>query len=159
MGTAQKVVVIWLKKSLDSMDKMCLDASYSLYLCLTKIFLFMGKIISFENTNAWILNQKLDKHIASQDLKAKEDKCRMVQVVLRHKVHKFPVGIPIVAAVKSLENGKVAVFNIKRSTAAIMDGIDIASETNIGREFAIDGVRYILEDTINGFPRYKPQFK
>lgn len=119
----------------------------------------MGKIISFENTNAWILNQKLDKHIVAKGFMSKEDKCRMVQVVLRHKVHKFPVGIPIVAAVKSLENGKVAVFNIKRSTAAIVDGIDIASETNIGREFAIDGVRYILQDTINGFPRYKPQFK
>lgn len=118
----------------------------------------MGKIISFENTNAWILNQKLDKHIASQDLKAKEDKCRMVQLVLRHKVHKFPIGIPVVAAVKSLEDGKVAVFNIKRKALATIDGDAIASETNIGREFAIDGVRYILEDTINGFPRYKPQF-
>lgn len=118
----------------------------------------MGKNISLENTNVLIINKKLDEHIAAQGLQAKEDKCRLVQLVLRHKVHKFPVGIPVVAAVKSLEEGKLAVFNLKRTTLATIDGDAVASETNIGKEFEIDGIRYVQTDTVDGMARYKPFF-
>ena len=118
----------------------------------------MGKSIALENTNVININKKMDEYIAAQRMAAKENKCRMVQLVLRHKVHKFPVGIPVVAAVKSLEDGKVAVFNLKRTTMAIIEGDAIASETNIDREFIIDGIRYVQIDTINGFQRYKSIF-
>lgn len=105
-----------------------------------------------------VLDQKLNQYISANGLVATEDKCRMMQIVLRHKVHKFPVGIPVVAAVKSLEDGKLAVFNLKRTTLATIDGDAVASETNIGKEFEIDGIRYVQTDTVDGMARYKPFF-
>lgn len=144
---------------LDMVDKMCFYDFYRLLLCFTiKQYTHMGKSIALENTNVLIINKKMDEYIAEQKMTAKENKCRLVQLVLRHKVHRYPVNIPFIAAVKSLKDGKVAVFNLKRTAFATIDGDAIASETNVGREFVIDGVRYVRTDTVDGMARYKPVF-
>ena len=40
----------------------------------------------------------------------------------------------------------------------MIDGSAISSSKNVGDSFEIDNVKYVLEDTINDMPRYKPVF-
>ncbi len=117
------------------------------------------KTISLENLNLLLINDKLNGFVDKQGTTAVESKCRLVNMVLRHKIHHFPIDIPFVAAVKNCENGKVAVFNIKRKKMAIIPGNSVAAETSVGKTFKIRGVTYTLADTINGFERYKPDYK
>ena len=116
-----------------------------------------NKHVALENVNMLVLNEKLNDFIRRQGVKATEDKCRLVQVVLRHKIHHFPIDIPFIAAVKNCGEGQVAVFNIKRTKLALIPGHSIAAETNVGKGFEISGVRYTLDDTVNGFERFKPK--
>ena len=115
--------------------------------------------VSLENVNMLVVNNRLDEFINKNGTSATEGKCRLVQLVLRHKVHHFPTDIPFVAVVKNCTNGQVAVFNIKRTKLALIPGDAVAAETNVGNTFEISGVRYTLADTINGFERYKPRNK
>lgn len=115
--------------------------------------------VSLENVNMLVVNNRLDEFINKNGTSATEGKCRLVQLVLRHKVHHFPTDIPFVAVVKNCADGQVAVFNIKRTKLALIPGDAVAAETNVGNTFEISGVRYTLADTINGFERYKPRNK
>ena len=114
-----------------------------------------NKHVALENVNMLVLNEKLNDFIRRQGVKATEDKCRLVQVVLRHKIHHFPIDIPFIAAVKNCGEGQVAVFNIKRTKLALIPGHSIAAETNVGKAFEISGVRYTLDDTVNRNERFK----
>lgn len=116
-----------------------------------------NKHVALENVNMLVINEKLSKFIEKQGAEATEDKCRLVQMVLRHKIHHFPIDIPFIAAVKNCGEGQVAVFNIKRTKLALIPGHSIAAETNVGKAFEISGVRYTLDDTVNGFERFKPK--
>lgn len=116
------------------------------------------KSAALENVNIFLLNQKLDEHIVSNNMNPLEDKCRLVRIVLRHKVHHFPVNIPFIAVIKKCGDEQQVVYNIKRSKLASIKDIDIASETKVGSVFSIDNVSYEVVDTIHGFPRYKPIF-
>ena len=115
--------------------------------------------IALENVNMLVINEKLSKFIEKQGAEATEDKCRLVQMVLRHKIHHFPIDIPFIAAVKNCGEGQVAVFNIKRTKLALISGHSVAAETLVNKSFEINGVEYALADTINGFSRYKPMIK
>ena len=115
--------------------------------------------VSLENVNMLVVNNRLDEFINKKGTSATEGKCRLVQLVLRHKIHHFPTDIPFVAVVKNCADGQVAVFNIKRTKLALIPGDAVAAETNVGKAFEISGVRYTLTDTINGFERYKPRNK
>ena len=77
---------------------------------------------------------------------------------LCEKVHHFPINTPFIAAVVECEGGKQAVFFIKRKKYAMIDGSAVSSSKNVGESFEIDNVKYVLEGTINGMPRYKPVF-
>ena len=114
------------------------------------------KVVALENVNLLTLTDKVNRYVAKNNLVSSEHKVRLVQMTLRHPIHHFPVNIPFVAAVKKCGEKQV-VFMIKRTKFAVINDIDISSETNIGKSFEIDGVRYELKDTINGYPRYKPQ--
>ena len=113
---------------------------------------------SLENVNAMVLNEKLKEFIAGENTKAIAKNCRLVRMSLCEKVHHFPVNIPFIAAAIECEGGKQAVFFIKRKKYALIDGAAISSSKNVGDSFEIDNVKYILEDTINEMPRYKPVF-
>ncbi|MBE6450679.1 MAG: hypothetical protein E7016_01800 [Alphaproteobacteria bacterium] len=113
------------------------------------------KVAALENVNLLTLTSKVNEYIAKNDLTPTEDKVRLVQMTLRHHVHHFPKDIPFIAAVRKCGESQV-VFSIKRTKYAVIEDIDISSETNVGKEFTISGVRYVQSDTINGYPRYKP---
>ena len=115
--------------------------------------------VSLENVNMLVVNNRLNEFINKKGISATEGKCRLVQLVLRHKVHHFPTGIPFVAVVKNCTDNQVAVFNIKRTKLALISGHSVAAETTVGKTFEISGVKYTLTDTINGFERYKPRNK
>lgn len=116
------------------------------------------KVAALENVNLLTLNSKINEYIAKNNLTPTEDKVRLVKMTLRHHVHHFPKDIPFIAAVRKCGEHQV-VFAIKRTKFALIDDIDISSETNVGKEFEISGVRYVQSDTINGYPRYKPIIK
>lgn len=115
-------------------------------------------VAALENVNLLTLTSKVNAYIAKNNLEATEDGIRLVKMTLRHSVHHFPKNIPFIAAVKKCGEKQV-VFALKRTKYALIDDIDISSETNVGKEFTIDGVRYVQFDTINGYPRYKPLLK
>ncbi len=115
-------------------------------------------VASLENVNAVVLTEKLNEFILSAGVKAMSDKCRIVRMTLSEKVHHFPVNIPFIAAVIECEGGKQAVFFIKRKKFALIEGNAVSSAKNVGSSFEIDNVKYVLEDTINDMPRYKPVF-
>lgn len=111
-----------------------------------------------ENVNLLTLTSKVNGYINKNNLTPTEDKVRLVKMTLRHHVHHFPKDIPFIAAVRKCGESQV-VFSIKRTKFALIDDIDISSETNVGKEFEISGVRYVIADTVNGYPRYKPIIK
>lgn len=115
-------------------------------------------VAALENVNLLTLNEKVNEYIVRNNLTPTEDKVRLVKMTLRHHVHHFPENIPFIAATRKCGEQQV-VFSIKRTKYALIDDIDISSETNVGKEFEISGVRYVQVDTINGFPRYKPVIK
>ncbi len=117
------------------------------------------KIVAPEFVNLMVLDQKLKSFISESDEEATEAKARLVKMTLRGDVHHFPTNIPFVGATIRCANDKQAVFFIKRKKIAFVESGDIASETNIGNEFEIDNVRYVLQDKLNDFPRYKPDLK
>ena len=112
-------------------------------------------VAALENVNLLTLTAKVNEYIAKNNLTPTEEKVRLVKMTLRHHVHHFPENIPFIAAVRKCGESQV-VFLIKRTKYAVIEDIAISSETNVGKEFEISGVRYVLEDTINGYPRYKP---
>lgn len=114
------------------------------------------KIISLENANLLLINEKLNALMAQHNLSAVEQKPRLVKAVLRHKVLHFPQNVPFVAAVKNCGEQNV-IFNLETSQTAVVPGISLSGETNIGDRFVVRGVAYKLKDTINGFKRYVPQ--
>jgi len=115
-------------------------------------------IASLENVNTIVLNEKLKEFIAGENAKPIAKNCRLVRMSLCEKVHHFPVNIPFIAATIECEGGKQAVFFIKRKKYALIEGSAISSSKNVGDSFEIDNIKYILEDTINEMPRYKPVF-
>lgn len=115
-------------------------------------------VAALENVNLLTLTAKVNKYIAKNNLEPTESNVRLVKMTLRHHVHHFPENIPFIAAVRRCGEQQV-VFSIKRTKYALIDDIDVSSETNVGKEFEISGVRYVQVDTINGFPRYKPVIK
>ncbi|HCU58460.1 MAG TPA: hypothetical protein DIC64_00580 [Alphaproteobacteria bacterium] len=117
----------------------------------------MVKTASLENVNAIVLNEKLGDFIAQNGTKAVSN-CRLVRMSLSEKVHHFPQNIPFIAAVRECEGGKQAVFFIKRKKYALVEGAAVSSSKNVGESFEIDNVKYILEDTMNDMPRYKPVY-
>lgn len=114
-------------------------------------------VVSKENVNVMLLNEKLEAFIKENKLTAVEPKCRLVKMVLRGDVHHFPKDIPFIASVIKCNDGYAAFFIKRKKLAFIEDGA-VASETKVGDSFEIDNVRYVVEDTINGFPRFKPEF-
>ncbi|MBQ8870830.1 MAG: hypothetical protein IJ019_05590 [Alphaproteobacteria bacterium] len=115
-------------------------------------------VAALENVNLLTLTAKVNEYITKNDLEPTEDKVRLVKMTLRHHVHHFPKDIPFIAAVRKCGESQV-VFSIKRTKYAVIEDIDISSETNVSKEFTISGVRYVQSDTINGYPRYKPIIK
>ena len=115
-------------------------------------------VTSLENLNTLVLSEKLNEFIAGEGAKALAKNCRLVRMSLCEKVHHFPINIPFIAAAVECEGGKQAVFFIKRKKYAMIDGSAVSSSKNVGESFEIDNVKYVLEDTINGMPRYKPVF-
>ncbi len=115
-------------------------------------------VAALENVNLLTLTAKVNEYIAKNNLEPTESNVRLVKMTLRHHVHHFPENIPFIAAVRRCGEQQV-VFSIKRTKYALIDDIDVSSETNVGKEFEISGVRYVQVDTINGFPRYKPLIK
>ena len=113
---------------------------------------------SLENVNALVLNDKLNEFIKETGTKAVSKNCRLVRMSLAEKVHHFPLNIPFIAAVSDCEGGKQAVFFIKRKKFALIEGGIVSSSKNVGESFEIDNVKYVLDDTINDMPRYKPVF-
>jgi len=118
----------------------------------------VGKSSSLENVNAVVLTEKLNEFIKSEGVKPLSDKCRIARMTLSQKVHHFPVNIPFIAAVIECEDGKQAVFFIKRKKYAIIEGATVSASKNVGDSFEIDSIKYVLEGTLNGMPRYKPVF-
>lgn len=116
------------------------------------------KASSLENVNAVVLTEKLNEFIAGENVKPLSDKCRIVRMTLSEKVHHFPVNIPFIAAAVECEEGKQAVFFIKRKKYAIIEGAAVSASKNVGDSFEIDNIKYVLEGTLNGMPRYKPVF-
>ncbi len=115
-------------------------------------------VAALENVNLLTLNEKVNEYIVRNNLTPTEDKVRLVKMTLRHHVHHFPENIPFIAAVRKCGEQQV-VFSIKRTKYALIDDIDISSETNVGKEFEVNGIKYVQKDTINGYPRYKPLIK
>ena len=115
-------------------------------------------VSSLENVNTIVLTEKLSEFIKESNVKAVSDKCRIVKMSLSEKVHHFPVDIPFIAAVMDCEEGKQALFFIKRKKFALVEGGIVSSSKNVGNSFEIDGIKYVLEDTVNDMPRYKPVF-
>jgi len=115
------------------------------------------KVSSLENVNAVVLNEKLGEFIKENGAKPVSN-CRLVKMSLSEKVHHFPQNIPFIAAVVECEGGKQAVFFIKRKKYALVEGVAVSSSKNVGESFEIDNIKYVIEDTINGMPRYKPVF-
>jgi len=115
-------------------------------------------VTSLENLNTLVLSEKLNEFIAGEGAKALAKNCRLVRMSLCEKVHHFPINIPFIAAAVECEGGKQAVFFIKRKKYAMIDGSAVSSSKNVGESFEIDNVKYVLEGTINGMPRYKPVF-
>ena len=115
-------------------------------------------VSSLENVNTIVLTEKLSEFIKESNIKAVSDKCRIVKMSLSEKVHHFPVDIPFIAAVMDCEEGKQALFFIKRKKFALVEGGVVSSSKNVGNSFEIDGIKYVLEDTVNDMPRYKPVF-
>lgn len=118
----------------------------------------MKKSVSLENVNMLLLNQKINEYISQNGLNSAEPHCRLVQLVLRHKVHHFPINIPFIAAVKKCDDEKQVVFNVKRAKCACIQDISIASETKVEDSFVIDNIMYEKIDVLNGQPRYQPIF-
>ena len=115
-------------------------------------------VTSLENLNTLVLSEKLNEFIAGEGAEALAKNCRLVRMSLCEKVHHFPINIPFIAAAVECEGGKQAVFFIKRKKYAMIDGSAVSSSKNVGESFEIDNVKYVLEGTINGMPRYKPVF-
>lgn len=115
-------------------------------------------VLSLENVNMVCLTSKVNDFVAKNDLTPTDKKVRLVQLTLRHPVHHLPVNIPFIAAIRKCGEKQV-VYALKRSKFAIVDDIDISSETRVSTEFTIDGVRYVQKDTINGYPRFVPLLK
>ena len=116
-------------------------------------------VTSPENLNTLVLTEKLNEFIAASNTKALAKNCHLVRMSLSEKVHHFPINIPFIAATIECEGGKQAVFFIKRKKYALIEGSAVSSSKNVGESFEIDNVRYVLEDTINEMPRYKPVFQ
>ena len=115
-------------------------------------------VSSLENVNTIVLTEKLSEFIKESNVKAVSDKCRIVKMSLSEKVHHFPIDIPFIAAVMDCEEGKQALLFIKRKKFALVEGNAVSSSKNVGNSFEIDGIKYVLEDTVNDMPRYKPVF-
>jgi len=115
-------------------------------------------VASLENVNAVVLTEKLNEFIAQSGVKPLSDKCRIVKMTLSDKIHHFPVNIPFIAAVIECEEGKQAVFFIKRKKLALVEGASVSSSKNVGNSFEIDDIKYVLEDKLNDLPRYRPVF-
>ena len=115
--------------------------------------------IANENLNLLVLNNKLKQFIADNNEEAAEGKARLVKMTLRGDVHHFPTNSPFIGATIRCEGDKQAVFFIKRKKLAFVESGAIASETNVGDTFEVDNIQYVLKDTINGFPRYEPDFR
>ncbi|MBR1915682.1 MAG: hypothetical protein IJ830_04520 [Alphaproteobacteria bacterium] len=115
-------------------------------------------VSSLENVNTLILTEKLSEFIKQSGVNAVSDKCRIVKMSLCEKVHHFPLDTPFIAAVMDCEDGKQAVFYIKRKKFALVEGSAVSSSKSVGSNFEIDGIKYVLEDTLNEMPRYRPVF-
>ena len=113
-------------------------------------------VLSLENVNMVCLTSKVNEFVTKNDLTPTENRVRLVQLTLRHPVHHLPVNIPFIAAIQKCGEKQV-VYSLKRSKFAIVDDIDVSSETRVSTEFTIDGVRYVQKDTINGLARYEPK--
>ena len=151
-----------MKKCFLSFFYLLLPKKCDTYACMNKLLIFKHmkrnerkSLLALENVNMLIINTKVDEYIKRNELLPTEEKIRLVKMTLRHHVHHFPTGIPFIAAVRKCGEKQV-VFSIKRTKFAVIDDIDISSETNVGKEFEISGVRYVQADTINGYPRFKP---
>lgn len=107
--------------------------------------------------NVVVLNNKINDFVKENNLEVKENHRRLVRMVLRHHVHSFPQNIPFIAAVTACADGQNVVFGIKRKKIALISGNSIASETKVGDNFEMGGVKYVLKDTLNGVPRYEPK--
>lgn len=117
----------------------------------------MKKVISEENVNLSLIDQKLEKFLTENGLTATEPRARLVRMTLGQAadVHHFPTNIPFIAGVRQCGDKKVAYF-LKRKKLAVIENFMVSNETNVGKEFEVDGVKYIQKDTLNGFPRYTP---
>lgn len=113
------------------------------------------KIVAKENVNLYLLNKKLEQFASENKTVIAEKRAHLKRVVLYKKIHHLPQEKPFIAAVVLCQNGQWAVFAVKRKKIVFIP-TEAISMTNVKDQFEIDRCRYVLEDTLNGFERYKP---
>lgn len=124
----------------------------------------MCKIIASVNLNSYFTNRKANSAVKKFD-KANPDLLnidmltklvpRMVKMVLRVDAFKRPAGVPFFAFIKD-GNPLCVVVDIQTGKAQVIDSSIIASETNVGSEFQLDGTTYKLVNEKARWKRYTP---
>lgn len=122
----------------------------------------MCKIIASMNLNAYFVNRKANSAIKKFD-KANPELInidmltklvpRLVRLVLRVDSFKKPAGAPFYAYIKD-GNPLCVVVDVQTGKAQVIDSSVIASETNVGSEFQLDGTTYKLVNEKARWKRY-----
>ncbi len=123
----------------------------------------MCKIIDSMNLNALFVNRKANRAMkefneANPSLidtkMMKKLMPRLVQLVLRVDTFKHPAGVPFYAYIKD-GNPLAVVVDVKTGKAKVIDVSVIASETNVGSSFQLDGATYELVNENARWKRYR----
>ena len=122
----------------------------------------MCKIIASVNLSSYFINRKANSAVKKFD-KANPDLLnmltklvpRLVKMVLRVDAFKHPAGVPFYAYIKD-GNPLCVVVDIQTGKAQVIDSSVIASETNVGSKFQLDGTTYKLVNENARWKRYTP---
>lgn len=122
----------------------------------------MCKIIASVNLSSYFINRKANSAVKKFD-KANPDLLnmltklvpRLVKMVLRVDAFKRPAGVPFYAYIKD-GNPLCVVVDIQTGKAQVIDSSVIASETNVGSKFQLDGTTYKLVNENARWKRYTP---
>lgn len=122
----------------------------------------MCKIIASVNLNAYFVNRKANSAMKKFN-KANPDLLnidmltklmpRLVQLVLRVDAFKHTAGVPFYAFIKD-GNPLSVVVDVQTGKAKVFDASVIASETNVGSSFQLDGTTYKLVNENARWKRY-----
>ena len=118
------------------------------------------KTLIFERLNGALVNDKLNN---MSNLVNQDETTQMVQLIVKpNKKHKnsgspkhgWTANVPFPALIKHMKDGSIAAFHCVTGKQEILPFGTFHTPTPLGKKFEYKGHRYVLQDTVNGHPRY-----